>query len=85
MAGVSMVFPPPDSLPEYRPDSDLHGRKHCSELPMAPSVQPPKHEGEILIVIMAILSLSSAAYFVLTGSDLALAIWLFFAAALWII
>lgn len=50
---------------------------------MAQNFQRASNKWEVLNMILAIFSLGSMAYYVMTGNELALAAWLFFSAMVW--
>ena len=85
MAGVSMVQPTPFPPREPSPDRDFYCREHSPELHLAQDFQSSSLIREIIGMTVAILSLGSMAYYVMTGSDFALAAWLFFSAMVWVL
>lgn len=51
---------------------------------MAQNIQRSSSAWEIIGMIVAILSVAAMAHYVMTGSESALAAWLFFSALIWI-
>ena len=80
MAGFPMVQPTPFSPRKPQPHSDLHSRKYNQELHMAQNVQSSAYERFALMLSPLILSFVPMSYYIVTGSEKALAVWLLFVA-----
>jgi hypothetical protein len=76
MAGVPMVQPAPLFKRKPVPHGDIHSRKHYEKLPVASFLQRLAIKRESLMLISLILSFIPFAYYVLTGSESALMIWI---------
>lgn len=80
MAGFPMVQPTPFSVRKPIPHRNLYHCQYCKELRLAQSVQPSAHERTALMLSPLILSFVPFCYYVVTGSEKALAVWLLFVA-----
>ena len=75
MAGFPMVQPTP--LFKGKPISHrhLHHCKYCKELRLAQNIQPSAYERFALMLSPLILSFVPFTYYIVTGSEKALAVW----------
>jgi hypothetical protein len=80
MAGVPMVQPTPFTPRKHQPHRDLYHCKYCKELRMAQDIQPSAYERFALMLSPLILSFVPFTYYIVTGSEKALAVWVLFVA-----
>ena len=80
MAGFPMVQPTPLFKGKPRPHRNLYHCQYCKELRMAQDIQSPAHERNALMLSPLILSFVPFTYYIVTGSEKALAVWLLFVA-----
>lgn len=76
MAGFPVVQPTPLFPREPRHNRRIHNCKHNKKLSLATIIQRLADEREIIMFTPLMLSFFPFAYYVLTGSDLALTVWL---------
>jgi hypothetical protein len=76
MAGFPMVQPTPFSPRKPSLNRDFYHCKYCKELRMAQSVQPSADKRNALMLSPLIISFVPMSYYIVTGSEKALAVWL---------
>jgi hypothetical protein len=84
MGGIPMVSILPFIPPKSNNHRNIYCCKYCKELYLAQNIQRSSSAWEIIGMIVAILSVAAMAHYVMTGSESALAAWLFFSALIWI-
>lgn len=76
MAGVPMVQPLPFVPREPRHNRNLYYCKHCQELCLATSVQHTPNKRNALMVTLFCISYVPFGYYVVTGNEYALVLWM---------
>jgi len=76
MAGVSVVQPTPFSPRKPQPNSNIYHCKYCQELRLAQSVQQSASERTPWMITLFCLSYIPFGYYVVTGDEYALVLWM---------
>lgn len=80
MAGFPMVQPTPFFPRKPVSHCDLYHCQYCKELRLAQNVQPSANKRNALMLSPLILSFVPFTYYIVTGSEKALAVWVLFVA-----
>ena len=80
MAGFPMVQPTPFPSRKPIPYRNLYHCQYCKELRMAQNVQSSAFKRNALMLSPLILSFVPMTYYIVTGSEKALAVWVLFVA-----
>lgn len=76
MAGVPMVQPTPFSPRKPFSNRDIHHCKYCKELRLAQNFQQPASERTPLMVTLFCISYIPFGYYIVTGDEYALVLWM---------
>jgi hypothetical protein len=76
MAGVSMVQPTPFTPREPQSNRNIYHCKYCQELRLAQDVQSPANKRNALMITLFCLSYLPFGYYIVTGNEYALVLWM---------